>query len=301
MKMPLIADIQKYSIHDGPGIRTTVFFKGCPLHCDWCHNPETQSYERALLWNPDTCTHCGNCVEHCPKKAAVLTEAGARTDVTRCDGCQSCREYCYAGARELSGMEIPVKELLAELKKDQMFYEESGGGVTLSGGEVMSMDLAYLLDLAKGIKEFGISLGIDSCGYAPTERFEAILPYVDFILFDVKIMNEEAHINYTGVSNHLILENLRGISGKTKIFLRIPVITPVNDHLENMQETLLFLQENHIIIEEVNLLPYHDMGKAKYIRLGQPYPGDHFTRPEDGQMEALAAVFREAGYRVTIG
>ncbi len=301
MILPLITDIQKYSIHDGPGIRTTVFFKGCPLKCEWCHNPETQNYQEEFFWDPEKCTFCRSCMDHCCEKAICVDENVVKTNLAKCSSCNNCIEYCYQGARELCGFQLSPKELVKELIKDQIFYEESGGGVTLSGGEVMTMDITYLLEIIKPLSEKGINLGIDTCGYADWTHFQQILPYVDFFLYDCKIINNEKHIQYTGVSNELILENLIKLSeNHCKIYLRMPVIQDVNATKENINETIVFLKEKSIIIEEINLLPYHNMGNSKYKRLGKSNPGKNLKKPENKTLEEFAALFKSNGFQVTI-
>lgn len=301
MIQPWIADIQKYSIHDGPGIRTTVFFKGCPLSCKWCHNPETQNYNQEFWWNPDKCTLCGNCVQQCPNHAIVIEEERVITQNTSCNGCHTCVEYCYPEARELCGYQLTPRELIAELEKDRTFYEESGGGITLSGGEVMTVDIDYLLQVLEPLHTKGYHIGIDTCGYGNYEKFEALLPYVDFFLYDLKIMDAKKHLQYTGVDNQLILDNLTKLGTQdTRIYLRIPVIHQINDNLENMRDTVAFLQKHQIRIWQVNLLPYHEMGSQKYRRLGLEYQKDWLSTPGRGTLEALAAIFSQEGYQVTI-
>ena len=202
--MKNITNIQKFSIHDGDGIRTSVFFKGCPLKCEWCHNPETQRYEREIQYDPDKCTGCGSCVRVCPSHAVVLEDGKPVTDRKACTLCGRCENFCPAGIREVVGKEYTVKELVRELMKDQIFYEDSGGGVTFSGGEVMTMDMDYILAAARELHRQDITLTIDTCGYVPYEKFESLLPYVDTFLYDVKVMDPEIHRKYIGTDNKLI-------------------------------------------------------------------------------------------------
>ena len=191
--MDLITNIQKYSIHDGDGIRTTVFFKGCPLKCVWCHNPETQRFEQEIQYDAEKCTGCGVCAKVCPNGAVTMEDGRPKLDKKLCKLCGKCENFCTQGIREIVGQEYPVKTLVKELMKDLMFYEQSGGGVTLSGGEVMAMSTDYVLAIAKALKKEEVSLTIDTCGYVPYEKFEAILPYVDTFLYDVKVMDPELH------------------------------------------------------------------------------------------------------------
>ena len=187
---------------------SAVFFKGCPLNCEWCHNPETQRYKREMQFDPEKCTGCGVCVESCPQKALSMKEGKPAVRRDACTLCGRCENVCPAGIREAVGREYTVKELVKELMKDQIFYEDSGGGVTFSGGEAMAMDLDYLLSVAKELRRQDVTLTIDTCGYVPYEKFQAILPYVDTFLYDVKVMDPELHRKYIGVDNGLILENL---------------------------------------------------------------------------------------------
>ena len=262
IEMKNITNIQKFSIHDGDGIRTTVFFKGCPLKCEWCHNPETQRFEKEMQVDREKCTGCGTCASVCPNGAVRMTEDHRPSwDPKACTFCGKCENFCPAGVREIVGREYTVKELTKELMKDQMFYEESGGGVTFSGGEVMSMDMDFILAMAKELKRQDVTLTIDTCGYVPYERFEKILPYVNTFLYDVKVMDPELHKKYMGTDNKLILENLIRLSQDgARIYIRIPTIKEVNGNEQNMKETIAFLKEHDIHPAGVNLLPYHDTG-----------------------------------------
>ena len=301
IEMKNITNIQKFSIHDGDGIRTTVFFKGCPLKCEWCHNPETQRFEKEMQVDREKCTGCGTCASVCPNGAVRMTEDHRPSwDPKACTFCGKCENFCPAGVREIVGREYTVKELTKELMKDQMFYEESGGGVTFSGGEVMSMDMDFILAMAKELKRQDVTLTIDTCGYVPYERFEKILPYVNTFLYDVKVMDPELHKKYMGTDNKLILENLIRLSQDgARIYIRIPTIKEVNGNEENMKETIAFLKEHDIHPAGVNLLPYHDTGSGKYAKLDMEYKGTDLHAPDKEEMEALAALFVNAGFTNT--
>lgn len=301
IEMKNITNIQKFSIHDGDGIRTTVFFKGCPLKCEWCHNPETQRFEKEMQVDREKCTGCGTCASVCPNGAVRMTEDHRPAwDPKACTFCGKCENFCPAGSREIVGREYTVKELTKELMKDQMFYEESGGGVTFSGGEVMSMDMDFILAMAKELKRQDVTLTIDTCGYVPYERFEKILPYVNTFLYDVKVMDPELHKKYMGTDNKLILENLIRLSQDgARIYIRIPTIKEVNGNEENMKETIAFLKQHDIHPAGVNLLPYHDTGSGKYAKLGMEYKGTDLHAPDKEEMEALAALFVNAGFTNT--
>lgn len=298
--MNYITNIQKYSIHDGDGIRTTVFFKGCPLKCVWCHNPETQQFERELQYDKEKCIGCGACAKVCPQSAISMTEGKPVLDKSLCNLCGKCENYCPEGIRETVGEEYPVKELVKELMKDLMFYEQSGGGVTLSGGEVMAMSTEYVLEIAKALKKEEISLTIDTCGYVPYDKFEAVLPYVDTFLYDVKVMNPELHKKYIGVDNRLILENLVKLSDAgARIYIRIPTVKEVNGNDENMKATIQFLKEHNIHPAQVNLLPYHNTGSSKYPKLDMEYKGTDLTAPTNEEMEGFVKLFQDEGFSNT--
>lgn len=299
----LITNIQKYSLHDGDGIRTTVFFKGCPLRCMWCHNPETQKFTKQALTNQERCTGCGECIEACPSSAVILRDGKAVTDQDSCQACGTCETYCLNNLREIAGREYTVRELVRELKKDEMFYEESGGGVTLSGGEVMCMDMDYIEQLAKELYRQGITVTIDTCGFAPYDSFRRILQYVDTFLYDVKMIDGKRHKHFTGVDNCLILENLKRLSEEgARIYIRIPVIKGVNADDESMQTIASWLLENKILLSQINLLAYHNTGSSKYARLETEYKGEGFAAPTGEEMEHFKEIFEKSGiHNIKIG
>lgn len=299
MNIPYIINIQKYSIHDGDGIRTTAFFKGCPLKCTWCHNPESQRYSKEILYYTERCTGCTACVKACPSQA-VTDEAGhVNTDRTRCDLCGTCLDYCLNNAREIVGRQYSIPELIKELQKDSMFYEESKGGITLSGGEVMAQDMDYLEELVKRLHRQGIDVTIDTCGQAPYENFARILPYVDTFLYDIKLIDSEQHKKYTAFGNETILDNLKRLSQDgARIYIRIPTIEGVNADDENMLGIIRFLKE-HVNVAQINLLPYHNTGKSKYEKLSRTYEGEEFSAPSNERMEELAGLFKAAGFHNT--
>ncbi len=298
--MKNITNIQKFSIHDGDGIRTTVFFKGCPLKCRWCHNPETQRFEREMQIDREKCTGCGACAAICPNGAIHMEEGRPIWNSDACTFCGKCENFCPTGIREIIGREYTVKELLKELMKDQMFYEESGGGVTLSGGEVMAMDIDYILELAKELKRQDVTLTIDTCGYVPYDRFQKILQYVNTFLYDIKVMDPEIHKEYMGTDNKLILDNLvRLAKDGARIYIRIPTVKEVNGNEQSMREIIAFLQEHDIHPAQVNLLPYHDTGSGKYRKLDMEYKGTDLHAPDREEMEAFVALFQNAGFKNT--
>ena len=301
--MNLITKIQKYSIHDGCGIRTTIFFKGCGLTCRWCHNPETQAPHKQLLLHHDRCLHCGQCMPHCPAQAIYMDTGKIQTNFQLCNACGVCIDFCFANAREMIGKEYTIDALIKEIQKDEAFYEESGGGVTLSGGEVMCSDINYLEMLCKKLKRMGISVFIDTCGHAPYENFERLLPYTDTFLYDIKIMNPDLHKKFTGADNSLILSNLEKIyAAGAKIWIRIPVIKGVNADEFSMKSIIDYLLTKNIHPVQIHLLPYHNTGSVKYEKIGTTYEGMEFARPTDTELKTFAILFRDAGFsKVKIG
>ena len=302
---PVLFDVQKYSIHDGDCIRTTLFFKGCPLRCGWCHNPESQLARPQLMWHREKCTGCGMCIQACAQKAIGRDAQGQITlDREKCTAWGQCAEWCVAGAREVAGRTYPIDELLAEAEKDQMFHEESGGGVTLSGGEVMAAQpFSYVVELARRLHSHGISVFIDTCGFAPWAHFEAILPYADTFLYDIKAMDPEKHRRWTGQDNTQILENLRRLSAAgARIYLRLPLIGGINDSRADI-DRIADLLDSGVRVYQINLLPYHNTGQSKYDRLGRPYDTEKlFEIPARSHMEEIAGWFQQRGYlNVKIG
>ena len=267
-----IFDIERNSLVDGPGIRTTVFFKGCNLHCAWCHNPESQSKNIQMMFYASKCVSCGNCKEKCPNS------------LEKCDLCGNCTIFCAHGAREICGKEYTVDEVMSEILKDKLFYEASGGGVTFSGGECM-LQIDFLLELLKACKAEGIHTAVDTAGHIPYEYFEKIFPYTDLFLYDFKCFDTETHKKYTGVGNELILQNLaRLLKEKVPLWIRIPIIPDVNDSEDEIKSILGFIAENGKA-EKIELLPYHAMGEHKYAAIGKAV--QKFTVPNDEKMEQL--------------
>ncbi len=294
-----IFNIQKYSVHDGPGIRTTVFLKGCPLKCWWCHNPESQNPKHEIMFFKERCTGCGVCVRRCTSEAIHICNNQPLTDEAKCKLCGKCTDFCPNKAREYVGKNITVQALMDEIIKDEVFYDESNGGVTFSGGEPM-LYADFLAEVLKACKQRGVHTAVDTSGYAAFDKFEKIIDYVDLFLYDVKLMDNEKHIKYIGVENGLILENLKKLSDRgANIFVRMPIIAGVNDDFENIEESIRFLSNLNII--QVNLLPYHKMGMDKYRRLEMDYKLSGMERPTDQRMEEIAGKFKSSGIKVKIG
>lgn len=278
---PYIFNIQKFSTHDGDGVRTTIFFKGCPLRCMWCHNPESQHYYKELIFHHHKCTACGRCVAKCKQGANSIVDGKIVFDRSKCTACGVCTDWCITEARELAGKEYTVDALVKEAMKDKIFYEQSGGGVTLSGGEVMaSQHMDYVEEVCRKLHENGVSVFIDTSGYTDYENLKRILPYVDVFLYDIKVMDPEGHKKYIGVDNSLILENLKKLSDEgAGLYIRLPIIQQVNATDEHIESVIHFLKENNIHARQVNLLPYHDIGKGKYASLDMEYHDDEMSVP----------------------
>ena len=268
----MLFDIQRASTVDGPGFRTTVFFKGCNLRCAWCHNPESQSATPQLLFYQERCTHCGLCKRVCPY------------GLKKCDLCGKCADACPQEARSLCGTEYTVENVMNKVLPDRLFYQTSGGGATFSGGECM-LQSDFLKALLCACKKEKIHTAVDTAGAVPWKRFEEILPYTDMFLYDVKSMNSQRHKAYTGVGNEQILENLaRLLQMKKRVWVRVPVIPGVNDTLEEMRALRAFLLSNGYP-EKVELLPYHRMGEMKWKALGQK--ATLFNPPSAEQVDML--------------
>ena len=296
VNLPRVINIQKYSIHDGEGIRTTIFFKGCPLSCLWCHNPESQNYKEELMYNEEKCTGCMACMNICHKRAISKEENHVVTDRSKCDLCKGCIDYCVNNAREIVGKEYTVAQLIKEVEKDKMFYEESSGGITLSGGEVMTQNMDYIEELLRRLKKRGYNIAIDTCGQAPYENYERVLNYVDTFLYDVKLMDNEKHIKYVGKSNEVIIGNLKKLSeAGANINIRIPLVEGINTDDESIEEIIKFLKEN-VSVQKINLLPYHNTGKSKYERLQKVYEGIDFKAPSDDRLEEIKKRFENTGF-----
>jgi len=295
----VIINIQKYSVHDGPGIRTTVFLKGCPLSCWWCHNPESQNPNHEIMFFEERCTGCGVCVKRCPKKAISMVNNAPTVEESNCIFCGKCADFCPNNAREYVGKNMTVQELMKEIIKDEVFYEESNGGVTFSGGEPLIQG-EFLYEVLKSCKERGIHTAVDTCGCAAWEKLEKISEKVDLFLYDLKLMNNERHKKYTGTENVIILENLKRLSAKgANIFVRMPIISGINADDEHIDEAVKFLSNINVI--QVNLLPYHKMGMDKYRRLKMGYKLSGMEKPSEERMSKIVEEFRANGFKVKIG
>ncbi len=296
----ILFDIRKYSVHDGPGIRTTVFFKGCPLNCWWCHNPEGKAPQIEIFLRENRCIRCGACLQVCDQGAIYQKNDSFETDRTLCTLCGACVEECYAEARELVGKRMTVAEVMEEIERDAPFYEQSDGGVTFSGGEPLFQPV-FLGALLRACQNRGIHTALDTCGYASWDTFERLRREVNLFLYDLKLIDEARHRQFTGVSNQVILENLRRLSalGHT-IFVRFPVIPAINDDERNVQqmvELLLSLPQKH----PVDILPYHASAIHKYEGLGVEYRLRETPTPEQERLWSVKEYFEKNGLIVRIG
>ena len=295
----LIFSTQRYSIHDGPGIRTTVFFKGCPLRCRWCSNPESINPYPELIFRVARCDGCGRCIPVCAPSAIKQGQGCIQLDRQKCDRCLKCIDICYTEALESTGRYYNLTEVLAECLKDEPFYHNSQGGVTLSGGEPLYQP-AFAINLLKACKEHGLHTTLDTSGQVKWEVFERALSYTDLVLYDIKHMDPEAHREGTGVTNELILENLqRIVSGKNnRVWIRVPVITGFNDSIENIEKVADIA--SRLKVEKVSLLAYHEWGRTKYEALSREYTLQNTASPSKETMEALAEIVSSKGIEATI-
>ena len=296
MTQPIVFNLQKFCVHDGPGIRTTVFFKGCPLRCGWCHNPESQSGMPELLFDRERCTACGRCQAVCPRGAIRMDEGGAVHDRNLCHSCGACADQCLNGARELCGKTATIGELLNEIEKDRVFYEQSGGGVTFSGGEALAQ-IDALTELARACKDIGLHVAVDTCGHAPFASFERILACTDLFLYDIKHMDPDVHRRITGRDNKPILKNLRRLAAAgANISVRVPLIDGVNADDGNIDALAAFLNETRLT--HVMLLPCHHTGRSKYERLGRVFDAEAWPSPSLARLKEIAARLAAGGLDV---
>ncbi|MGA2111089.1 MAG: glycyl-radical enzyme activating protein [Anaerolineales bacterium] len=289
-----VFDIRRYSIHDGPGIRTTVFLKGCPLRCAWCHNPEGQEPGPQMVYRPERCLFCRACLVACPEGAITWDGAGPLLDPARCTLCGACVAECYAEARECLGREMTVEEVMAVVSRDQPFYDQSGGGVTFSGGEPL-LQADFVFALLQACRSSGIHTALDTCGFAPWETLDRLRGLVDLFLFDLKLADEVRHRELTGASNSLILRNLRSLSAcGAAILLRIPVVPGVNEDPGEVR-SIAALVASLPTPPMVELLPYHAIGRHKYELLGRAYTLADTQPPSAQTMQEIGGVFRQFG------
>jgi pyruvate formate lyase activating enzyme len=300
MKSGIVFDFKKYSIHDGPGIRTTVFLKGCPLSCWWCHNPESISPQPAVLYRPERCIGCGACLKACQNGAITATPEGFFADPSRCTGCGACADACPSTARERVGRLMTSGEVLAVIRKDIPFYDESGGGATFSGGEPL-LQPEFLWELLEGCRKLQIHTAVDTTGFAQTSVLLETARLTDLFLYDIKHMDPEKHKFYTGVDNTLILENLKALTDSgARVAIRIPLIPGINDDEENLRQTGRFVSALKGVVS-VHLLPYHAAARNKYAKWKIAYRLPDTLPPSAEAQEAAANSLKSFGLNVLIG
>ncbi len=301
MKTGLIFDIKKYAINDGPGIRLTVFFKGCNLSCKWCHNPESMSPKVQKMYNAKKCIGAIKCIEVCPNDALKLTKDGIVTDYNQCNLCGKCAEACPTKAFEMLGTPISVSNLMKKINNEAVFFDQSGGGVTFSGGEPL-MHYEYLLEALKACGKFFYHRVVDTTAFAKKEIVLEIAKHTELFLIDLKVMDSKTHKKYTGVGNEKILENIEALSNTScDIIFRIPLIKGLNSDKINIEKTAKFIKSLHGNRNKINLLPYHNIAQNKHAKLGTLSDFTEFEPPTDAEIEAIIATFKEYQINATVG
>ncbi len=291
----LVFDIKRYAINDGPGIRTTIFLKGCPLSCNWCHNPESISPKVEKMYSAAKCIGCEQCVEICPQEACRLTPDGIKTDKELCINCGKCADICPTKATEMSGYTETVESIMATLEKEIIFFDQSGGGVTFSGGEPL-MFPKFLILLLDACGEKGIHRTVDTSGFTKTETLLDVAKRTDLFLYDLKILDATKHKQYCGVDNAIILENLKALAESgANINIRIPLLKDINDDEKNIDKSAVFIDALAGGKKKVELLPYHDIANHKHQKLGQDYDPNGMIAPDEARQKQIVAQFKTHG------
>ncbi len=295
MATGVIFDIKRYAINDGPGIRTTIFFKGCPLSCAWCHNPEGMSPKVEKMYSQVKCIGCQECVQACTRNACTLTSEGIVTDKKLCVACGECADACPTTATEMSGQTETTDSIMKILEKETVFFDQSGGGVTFSGGEPLRQ-AKFLLELLQACGERGIHRTVDTSGFVRLETLLEVARHTDHFLFDLKVMDPEKHKQLTGVSNKLILQNLKLLAETgASINLRLPLVEGVNDDDANIDEVTAFAKSLPGESKKVNLLPYHGVAVHKYEKLGKSYHSNGMAAPSEKRQTQIVERLKAAG------
>lgn len=298
----LIFNLQRYSIHDGPGIRTTVFFKGCPLRCPWCSNPESLHPYPEIITRDVKCIQAGRCVDACPRQAIAIRGNARVIDWNKCDQCTKCAAACRARAIEVTGQLMEVAEVVQIVGKDASYYRRTGGGITLSGGEPL-LQGQFALEMLKESKKNGWHTTLDTTGYADWDVIERLLPYTDLVLYDVKHMDSVRHREATGKGNERILSNLQKMAAipGVKVWVRRAVIPQFNDDENDVEELSRFVLTLGRAVEKVSLLPYHKFGEVKYAAMGRAYPYHGIPVGDDERVRTLKQRIESHGIRVDVG
>ncbi|WP_312952011.1 glycyl-radical enzyme activating protein [Superficieibacter sp.] len=294
----VLFNIQRYSLHDGPGIRTIPFFKGCPLACKWCSNPESQRPQPELIYKKNDCIRCGKCIEVCPQNALSPSNPSF-VDRSRCVQCGECTKVCPTQALEMKGKRMTVNDVIRELQKEENLFRRSGGGVTLSGGEPLAQP-EFARELLKACKAKGWHTAIETTGFTTKEVIEDVFPWIDLALTDIKAINPSVHEQNTGVNNSRILENLLRISFITKVIVRIPLVPGVNDNEEEIRSIAEFAKLMSGV-DTIHLLPYHTFGENKYNLLGRIYPMGNTPSLAENKIENLKKMIESMGFHCHIG
>jgi pyruvate formate lyase activating enzyme len=294
-----ISNIQRFSVHDGPGIRTTIFFMGCPLRCKWCQNPEAIHRNISLMRTKQLCVNCGSCVTVCPRNALQLSNGAIELNRERCDNCLKCIDTCPSEALRPSGRRYELNDLFKEVMKDEAVFRR-GGGVTLTGGEPL-LGIDFTEALLQRLRDNDIHTAVETCGYPPWMHYRRVLDLIDFYLVDVKLISSEKHKCWTGVDNKGILSNIRRLSEAARpMVLRIPLIPEVNDDAQEFGAIVAFAKSlPHLL--SIHILPFHQIGRDKYTQLGMDYELSQLKEDNSQRVEACADLARAAGFKVSIG
>jgi len=296
--MGLISLIQRFSVQDGPGMRTTVFMKGCSLSCWWCQNPESINPAPELMVNDSKCQMCGKCADSCSVDAIyIYPEEGRKIDRTKCNRCFECVDVCPTGALKKVGEYMSVAEVMKEIEKDEIFYQKSKGGITISGGEPL-FQAAFVTSILSSCKQRGFHTALDTSGHGPWHALENLFKYVDLILYDIKHMDPILHEKATGQTNELILSNLRKIPPDKRIWLRIPIIPGFNDDKENINKIEEIARE--VSVEKISILPFHKLAEGKYQQLGHKFPAADVHIPSTEQIQQIMAAVEGHGIKVSV-